>query len=168
MKKTMILFTGLVLSASVLSAQEAPNQTVPTQEVAIQQPAILLIPVRPAAIAQPTAYDRVPRRAKLFVEGSDTVDASNSKDKASYGDFTAAISAALSKKKVPVMVVTDPERADFLVRHTSSVSEFEASIMVIDKASTGVVFSYNVKQGNFQSAAESFARHLNNHINGKS
>jgi hypothetical protein len=38
--------------------------------------------------------------------------------------------------------------------------------MVIDKASTGVVFSYNVKKGNFQSAAEAFAKHLNNHIEG--
>ena len=32
-------------------------------------------------------------------------------------------------------------------------SKFEASIMVIDKASTAVVYSYNVKKGNFQSAA---------------
>lgn len=38
---------------------------------------------------------------------------------------------------------------------------------VIDKESTGVVFSYNVKKGNFQSAAESFARHLKDHIAGK-
>ncbi len=75
-----------------------------------------------------------------------------------------------------------------MVRHTSSAKEdstgtkiakmalmgglwgsskFDASIMVIDKASTGVVFSYNVKKGNFQSAAEAFAKHLNNHIDGK-
>ena len=127
----------------------------------------------------------MPRKAKLFVEGSETVDASNSKNKASYGDFTHAITAALAKKKVPVIVVTDPERADFFVRHTSSAKEdstgtkvaklvvlgglwgsskFEASIIVIDKTSSAVVFSYNVKKGNFQSAAEAFAKHLNNHI----
>jgi hypothetical protein len=46
-------------------------------------------------------------------------------------------------------------------------SKFDASIMVIDKASTGVVFSYNVTKDNFQSAAEAFAKHLNNHIAGK-
>jgi hypothetical protein len=39
--------------------------------------------------------------------------------------------------------------------------------MVIDKESTGVVFSYNVKKGNFQSAAEAFAKHLKDHIAGK-
>jgi len=139
-------------------------------------------------VKEAVAYERVPRKAKLFIEGEETVDASNSKNKASYGNFTVAIAAALTKKKVPVIVVTDPERADFLVRHTSSAKEdstgtkiakmaifgafsggfskFDASIMVIDKTSTGVVFSYNVKKGNFQSAAEAFAKHLNNHIEG--
>jgi len=135
-----------------------------------------------------SAEGRVPANAKLFIEGSETVDASNSKNKATYGDFTLAITAALAKKKVPVVVVTDVERADFVVRHTSSAKEdstgtkiaklavlgglwgsskFEASIMVIDKNSTAVVYSYNVKKGNFQSAAESFAKNLNNNIAGK-
>jgi len=135
-----------------------------------------------------SAEGRVPANAKLFIEGSETVDASNSKNKATYGDFTLAITAALAKKKVPVVVVTDVERADFVVRHTSSAKEdstatkiaklavlgglwgsskFEASIMVIDKDSTAVVYSYNVKKGNFQSAAESFAKNLNNNIAGK-
>ena len=155
MRKSIVVVAGLVLSgASVISAQE-----------------------------------RVPARAKVFIEGSETVDASNSKNKASYGDFTYAITAALAKKKVPVLVVTDLERADYVVRHTSSAKEdstgtkiakiavmgglwgsskFEASIVVIDRSSTGIVYSYNVKKGNFQSAAEAFAKNLNNHIAGKS
>ena len=154
MKKVMIAVAGLVLlAASMLSAE-----------------------------------GRVPANAKCFIEGSETMDASNSKNKAKYGDFTLAITAALAKKKVPVVVVTDVDRADYVIRHTSSAKEdstgtkiakiaimgglwgsskFEASIMVIDKASTGIVFSYNVKKGDFQSAAESFAKHLNNHIEGK-
>jgi hypothetical protein len=154
MKKVMIVAVGLVLlGASMLSAE-----------------------------------GRVPANAKVFIEGSETMDASNSKNKARYGDFTLAITAALAKKKVPVMVVTDLERADYVIRHTSSAKEdstgtkiakiaimgglwgsskFEASIMVIDKASTAVVYSYNVKKGNFQSAAESFAKNLNNNIAGK-
>lgn len=134
------------------------------------------------------AEGRVPANAKVFVEGSETMDASNSKNKAKYGDFTLAITAALAKKKVPVVVVTDVDRADYVIRHTSSAKEdstgtkiakiaimgglwgsskFEASIMVIEKASTAVVYSYNVKKGNFQSAAESFAKNLNNNIAGK-
>jgi hypothetical protein len=154
MKKVMIAVAGLVLlAASMLSAE-----------------------------------GRVPANAKCFIEGSETMDASNSKNKAKYGDFTLAITAALAKKKVPVVVVTDVDRADYIIRHTSSAKEdstgtkiakiaimgglwgsskFEASIMVIDKASTAVVYSYNVKKGNFQSAAESFAKNLNNNIAGK-
>ena len=135
-----------------------------------------------------SAEGRVPANAKFFIEGSETMDASNSKNKAKYGDFTLAITAALAKKKVPVVVVTDVDRPDYIIRHTSSAKEdstgtkiakiaimgglwgsskFEASIMVIDKASTAVVYSYNVKKGNFQSAAESFAKNLNNNIAGK-
>src|SRR5438034_6952415 len=169
-------------------AKETPAQEAPTQEAPSQQPAVQDAPAQRPPVKEAVAYERVPRKAKLFIEGEETVDASNSKNKASYGNFTVAIAAALTKKKVPVIVVTDPERADFLVRHTSSAKEdstgtkiakmaifgafsggfskFDASIMVIDKASTGVVYSYNVKKGNFQSAAEAFAKHLNNHIEG--
>lgn len=70
-----------------------------------------------------SAQERMPARAKVFIESSETVDASNSKNKASYGDFTYAITAALSKKKVPVLVVTDVDRADYVIRHTSSAKE---------------------------------------------
>ena len=87
-----------------------------------------------------------------------------------------------------VGALLDPDKAEFVIRHTSSAREdstatkiakiavlgtsagsshFNASIMVIDKESSGVVFSYNVKKGDFQSAAESFAKHLKDHIAGK-
>ena len=172
---SLALASGLFSGVAILGAQEPPAQETP--------PA----PEHAAAQAAPVPL-RVPRGARLFIEGDETVDASNSKNRASFGDFTVAIAAALTKKKVPVVVVMDPAHADFLVRHTSSAKEdstgtkiakmailgslagtsrFDASMMVIDKASTGVVFSYNVKKGNFQSAAESFAKHLNDHIAGK-
>jgi len=127
-----------------------------------------------------SAQERVQPNAKVFIEGSATVDASNAGDKATYADFTIAIAAALMKKKVPVVVVTDPEQAEFVIQHTSSAKEdstgtkiakiafgsfsgtskFEGSFMVISKESTAVVYSYNVKKGDFQSAAESFAEHF--------
>ena len=141
-----------------------------------------------AVSEDPAFHDRVPARARIFIEEAETMDASNSKNPALYGDFGVAIAAALGKKKVPVLIVTDPDRAEFVIRHTSSAREdstatkiakiavlgsaagsshFNASIMVIDKDSSGVVFSYNVKKGDFQSAAESFAKHLKDHIAGK-
>ncbi len=96
-------------------APQAPAQEAPAQEAPSEKPAVQEAPVQRPPVKEPVAYERVPRKAKLFIEGEETVDASNSKNKASYGNFTVAIAAALTKKKVPVIVVTDPERADFLV-----------------------------------------------------
>jgi len=121
-------------------------------------------------------------RPTVFVTGEETVDASNSKDKAKNLDFTTALIAALHKKEVPVLVVTDETKAKYRIEHTSSNktdstgtriakmafgfgsggSTFSGAITVIDIESTAVVFAYNVKKGNFQSAAEAFAKHFHN------
>jgi len=116
----------------------------------------------------------------VYIEPSETVDASSAKDKADLVDFSAAISAALIKKKVPVMVVTDPNLADWTIRSVSAQKEdstgtkvaklafgswsgftkFEGTFQVIDNKSTAILYAYNVKKGNFQSAAEAFAKHF--------
>jgi hypothetical protein len=118
---------------------------------------------------------------RVFVHPSQTVDASNSRDKAKHIDFGASISAALVKKNVRVTVVTDPTKARWEIKSVSSQREdstgtkiaklafggggftqFEGTIQVIDVETSGVLFAYNVKKGNFQSAAEAFAKHLQN------
>ena len=116
---------------------------------------------------------------RVYVEPSETVDASNSRDKAKHIDFGASIAAALLKKRVNVVVVTDQSKSQWTIRSMSSQREdstgtkiaklafggggftkFEGSIQVIDNESSGVLFAYNVKKGNFQSAAEAFAKHF--------
>ncbi len=136
--------------------------------------------------AQPT---RVPSGAKVFIESSETQDSSNSKNKAQYGDFGLDLTAALYKKKVPVTVVTDIEKADYVIRSTSTMQvdstgvravkmlagfgfggrggQFEGSVAVIEKASSAVVFSYSCKKGKSKSAAEAFAKNFGEHIQGK-
>ncbi len=119
---------------------------------------------------------------RVFIEASETVDASNSKDKGKHVDFGAALSGALLKKKVPVLVVTDPTKAQWTIRSVSSQKEdttgtkiakilvfggggftkFEGTIQVIDNESSAVLYAYNVKKGDFQSAAEAFAKHFHN------
>ena len=116
----------------------------------------------------------------VYIEASETVDASNSKDKAKHVDFGAAIAAALTKKNVPVVVVTDRSKAQWTIKSISSQREdstgtkvaklafgglggftkFEGTIQVIDNATSVVLYAYNVKKGNFQSAAEAFAKHF--------
>ena len=118
----------------------------------------------------------------VFVHPSQTVDGSNARDKAKYIDFGASISAALLKRKVPVTVVTDITKAKWEIKSVSSQKEdstgtkiaklafgggggftkFEGTIQVIDIETSGVLFAYNVKKGDFQSAAEAFAKHLHN------
>ena len=118
---------------------------------------------------------------RLYIDASETVDAGNSKDKAKQIDFGSAIAAALVKKQVPVEVVTDRGKAQWTVKTVSAQKEdstgtkvaklafgfggsgftkFEGAIQVIDNESSGVLYAYNVKKGNFQSAAEAFAKHF--------
>src|SRR5262245_37087522 len=109
---------------------------------------------------------------RVYIEANETVDGSNSKDKAKQVDFGSALAAALVKKDVPVMVVTDPAKAQWTIKSISSQKEdstgtkvakvvalgvfagsftkFEGTIQVIDRDSTAVLYAYNVKKNNFQ------------------
>jgi hypothetical protein len=135
--------------------------------------ALLLI----GSVVPHVAAEDLPR---VYIEASETVDSGNSKDKAKHVDFGSAIAAGLAKKQVPVLVVTDPSKAQWTIRSVSAQREdstgtkvaklafgfgggftkFEGTIQVIDRESTAVLYAYNVKKGNFQSAAESFAKHF--------
>jgi len=117
---------------------------------------------------------------RVYIAPSETVDASNARDKAKHVDFGASLAAAIMKKDVQVVVVTDQSKSQWTIKSISSQREdttgtkiaklafgggggftkFEGSIQVIDNASSGVLFAYNVKKGNFQSAAEAFAKHF--------
>src|SRR5258706_16019622 len=136
---------------------------------------LLLAPT--AGFAQGVAKAGSPR---VYIVASETVDAGNAKDKAKQVDFGASIAAALVKKDVPVTVVTDESKAQWTIKSVSSQKEdstgtkvaklafglgggftkFEGTIQVVDNESSGVLYAYNVKKGNFQSAAEAFAKHF--------
>ncbi len=116
---------------------------------------------------------------RVYIESTETTDASNSQHKGKHVDFGSALAAALMKKQVPVLVVTDQAKATHTIKSASSQKEdgtgtkiakmalfgssnftqFEGTVQVIDLESSAVVFAYNVKKGNFQSAAEAFAKH---------
>jgi len=117
---------------------------------------------------------------RVFIEATETVDAGNSKDKAKHVDFGSALAAAILKKEVPVLVVTDRGKSQWTIKSVSSQKEdttgtkvaklafgfgggftkFEGTIQVVDNETSGVLYAYNVKKGNFQSAAEAFAKHF--------
>src|SRR5215211_3430182 len=122
------------------------------------------------------------QQPRVVIEATETLDAGNAQHKAKQVDFGSAITAALVKKEVPVTVVTDPTKAQWTVKAVSSQKEdstgtkvakmlftgggnftqFEGTIQVIDRESSAILYAYNVKKGNFQSAAEAFAKHFKN------
>src|SRR5258708_40093121 len=60
---------------------------------------------------------------RVFIEATETVDAGNSKDKAKHVDFGSALAAAILKKEVPVLVVTDRGKSQWTIKSVSSQKE---------------------------------------------
>lgn len=102
------------------------------------------------------------------------------------GGFDTFLAAAIIKKQVPVIVVTDRTKADYEITGIASTeragwakmlfmgvdnSNDLASIKVVELRSSEVVYGYAVKKGNSyrgkQSAAEACAKHLKEKIEGK-
>lgn len=122
-----------------------------------------LLAASTASAADPVGT-RVPSGSKIFVEAE--------------AGFDAYLTAALTKKKVPVSVVADKSKADFILTGASSHEEkswsskiflghrdtSEATIKLIDSKSTEVIWAYAVHKKNsargHQSTAEACAKHL--------
>lgn len=102
------------------------------------------------------------------------------------GGFDTFLAAAIIKKQVPVVVVTDRAKADYEITGIASTekagwakmlfmgvdnSNDMASIKVVYLKSDEVVYGYSVRKGNSlrgkQSAAEACAKHLKVKIEGK-
>lgn len=102
------------------------------------------------------------------------------------GGFDTYLAAAIIKKQVPVVVVTDRTKADYEITGIASTekagwakmlfmgvdnSNDMASVKVVDIKSNEVVYGYSVRKGNSvrgkQSAAEACAKHLKQKIEGK-
>ena len=101
------------------------------------------------------------------------------------GGMHTALAGALRKKKVPVTQVTSPEAADYIINVIGEYKkagwaeklligtrgDANASMTVEHRERKEIVFAYNVDKGNatrgIQSVAESCAKHLGKHIEGK-
>ncbi len=122
---------------------------------------------------------------RVYIESAQAEDDRNWKKGGTVKqvDFGFAIAAALTKKKVPVTVVTDKTKSQWTIKAVSaqredstvtkvakiavigvfaagSFTKFEGTFQVVDNESSAIIFAYNVKKNNFQSAAEAFAKHF--------
>jgi hypothetical protein len=121
----------------------------------------------PVPVVAPT---RIPPGAKIYIEPS---------------DFGMALAAAILKKNVPVVSMTDSAKSDFFV-HTASNERIEkggeriakalvfggwmgsgrhfSAAVTISNRDGAIVFAKNSKKENFQSAAENVANSLKYHV----
>lgn len=113
---------------------------------------------------------RIPKGAKIFITSLEN-------------GYHIYLAAAIQKKEVPVVIVTDKSKADF---ELSAVTESEkagwakmlflslgasaeqASMMIVNIKTGNVVFGYNVNKSNSvrgkQSSSEACAKHLKEKI----
>jgi hypothetical protein len=116
------------------------------------------------------ANAKIPRGAKLFIG---TIE----------GGYDIYLAAAMHKKEVPVVIVTDRAKADFelsgvsesekagwakIVIWGNTSSKEQASVKLVDLKTGTVVWGYNVNKGSSargkQSSAEACAKHLKEKI----
>ena len=136
--------------------------------------ALVLMAMSVGAYQDPEAKSdsdtRIPKGARLFIGPIE-------------GGYDIYLSAAMHKKEVPVIIVTDRAKADFelsgvteseragwaktIFLGNSSTSE-QASIKVVNLKTGTVVFGYNVNKSSSargkQSSSESCAKHLKEKI----
>ena len=155
---------ALVYSVALAYAQESepqrpaapPETTAPTATE--QEAAVAPVPA-PTPTPTAPAPTRITTGSKLFIEDT--------------SEFGMALAAAFIDKKVPVVVVTDPAKADFIVRAVSQDRKastaaklfgvgrdrYHATVSVVNRDGV-VVFAYNVKKNTFQDAANSTANEV--------
>jgi hypothetical protein len=104
----------------------------------------------------PTAQSPAPARlfsgAKVFIDTD--------------GQFGVALGASFIEKKVPLTVVADAAKADFIIKCSTvgkifgvSRDRYHATISIFNKDGI-LVFAYNVKKNTFQDAANSTANEI--------
>jgi hypothetical protein len=168
MRKIMILLLTLAFSMAAL-AQGAKSDDAKSDD-AKKEDAKKQESKAPGKSVESTK--KIPANAKVFL--------------APMGGFEEDLKAAIEKKKVPIVLVTDKEKADYEISGTSDTekagvakkvimwdwrSNEQASITVAERKSGEVVFAYSVNKKSSthgkRSTAEACAKHLKEMIEGK-
>jgi hypothetical protein len=162
MRKTTILLLAVAFSLAAF-AQDTQNKDAKGQEAK---------PAETKASNAPLTNKKIPANSKVFL--------------APMGGFEEDLKAAIQSKKVPVVLVTDKDQADYEIAGTSDSekastakkvvmwnwhSNEQASITVTEHKSGEVIFAYSVNKKSSahgkRSTAEACAKHLKEQIEGK-
>ena len=159
MRKATILLLAMVFSLAAF-AQDTQSKDAKGQDA------------KPAETKTTSAEKKIPANSKFFL--------------APMGGFENDLKAAIESKKVPVVLVTDKDQADYEIAGTAESekagaakkiimgnwhSNEQASITVSDRKSGEVIFAYSVNKKSSahgkRSTAEACAKHLKEQIEGK-
>jgi len=162
MRKTTILLLAIAFSLAAF-AQDTQSKDAKGQDAK---------PAETKTTNAPLTNKKIPANSKVFL--------------APMGGFEEDLKAAIQSKKVPVVLVTDKDQADYEIAGTSDTekasaakkvvmwnwhSNEQASITVSDRKSGEVVFAYSVNKKSSahgkRSTAEACAKHLKDQIEGK-
>ena len=162
MRKTIMLLVAMAFSLAGF-AQDTQNKDAKGQEEK---------PAEAKTTNAPLTNKKIPANSKVFL--------------APMGGFEEDLKAAIQSKKVPVVLVTEKDQADYEIAGTSDTekastakkvvmwnwhSNEQASITVSDRKSGEVVFAYSVNKKSSahgkRSTAEACAKHLKEQIEGK-
>ena len=162
MRKTIMLLVAMAFSLAGF-AQDTQNKDAKGQEAK---------PAEAKTTNAPLTNKKIPANSKVFL--------------APMGGFEEDLKAAIQSKKVPVVLVTEKDQADYEIAGTSDTekastakkvvmwnwhSNEQASITVSDRKSGEVVFAYSVNKKSSahgkRSTAEACAKHLKEQIEGK-
>lgn len=162
-------------SASPTPTPQAPSE--PTQT----QPAVNVI--APASSASSSEKDD--SRNSLSAPTSGKIVAGSKVYIENMNGFENYLAAAFSKKKVQLVLVADKNQADYIITGTSEDkkagwakiaflgdvhSDADASVTMIDKRSSTILFAYSVNKKSTlhgaQTTAEACAKHLHEQIEG--
>jgi len=162
MRKTTILLLAIAFSVAAF-AQDTQNKDTKSQDAK---------PAETKTTNAPLTNKKIPANSKVFL--------------APMGGFEEDLKAAIQSKKVPLVLVTDKDQADYEIAGTSDTekastakkvvmwnwhSNEQASITVTDHKSGEVVFAYSVNKKSSahgkRSTAEACAKHLKDQIEGK-
>jgi len=162
MRKATILLLAIAFSLAAF-AQDTQSKDAKGQDAK---------PAEAKTTNAPLTNKKIPANSKVFL--------------APMGGFEEDLKAAIQSKKVPVVLVTDKDQADYEIAGTSDTekasaakkvvmwnwhSNEQASITVSDRKSGEVVFAYSVNKKSSahgkRSTAEACAKHLKEQIEGK-
>lgn len=169
-RRSLLILFALLLFPMLLAHAQSPDPAKPDSTVAVPAQDTASVPSPTRVSETVPAPTHITPGARIFIEPS---------------EFGMALAAAILKKNVRVVSMTDSAKSDFFVQTASneriekggeriakalvfggwmgSGRHFSATVTITNRDGA-IVFAHNSKKENFQDAAQNIASKLKQHI----